>query len=221
MFTGLVEDIGTLRAATRDLPKSGRRLGVAARLFDEPVRLGDSICIDGVCLTAVSWHPGVAEFDVGPETLSVTTLSTCRPGQRVNLERALRLSDRLGGHLVAGHVDGIGRISRAAARGEAWDVALFVPPPLLRYIVHKGSIAVDGISLTVNQVGAQGFEVSLVPHSQHQTTLSGKGVGDGVNLEVDLIGKYVERLLSGHLPGRDDRGLTLDQLKEHGFAPTE
>jgi riboflavin synthase len=134
----------------------------------------------------------------------------------VHLERALRLSDRLGGHLVTGHVDGVGTVFMSAARGDNWDLSITPPPPLLRYIVEKGAIAVDGVSLTVNQVDGHSFSVSLVPHTQQHTHLARRARGERVNLEVDLIAKHLEKLMTGYLPG--GLGLTLEKLKEHGFA---
>lgn len=219
MFTGLVEDIGRV-AAVAALPSGkGLRLTLSAALLREPLPLGASLAVDGVCLTIVAHEADAARasVEVGPETLSRTTLGAAAVGRDVNLERALRLSDRLGGHLVSGHVDAVGRVHRAAARGEALDISIAAPTAVLRYVVEKGSIAVDGISLTVNGVDDEGFSVSLIPHSQARTTLARKGPGAAVNLEADLIGKYVEKLLGPRAAG----GLTLDKLKEHGFAPTE
>jgi riboflavin synthase len=157
--------------------------------------------------------------EVGPETLERTTLGELAAGREVNLERPVRVGDRLGGHLVAGHVDAVGQIEKIAPRGEAIDVTVSTPPALLRYIVEKGSIAIDGISLTVNRVDQRGFDVSIIPHTQvatqTATTLTKKGVGARVNLEVDLIGKYVEKLVAGYAP---TGGVTLEKLKEHGFV---
>lgn len=221
MFTGLIEDVGQVAArARRD--QGLVRLTLRAALFDEEMPLGASLAVDGVCLTVVAWRPGAAEVEAGPETLARTTLGDLQPGRRINLERAMRLSDRLGGHLVAGHVDAVGAVLCAGPRGDAWDLRVGLPPPLRRYVVDKGSIAVDGTSLTVNQVDDEGFAVSLIPHTQQRTTLVQKQVGQMVNLEVDIIGKYVERLLGAYLPSAGDRpGLTLDKLKEHGFAAPE
>jgi riboflavin synthase len=215
MFTGLVEDTGRVLRVEALPSGKGRRLVVTARLLDEEQPLGASIAVDGVCLTVTRWSKGEMCADVGPETLERTTLGALSTGNEVNLERPVRVGDRLGGHLVAGHVDAVGQIEKIAARGEAIDVTVATPAPLLRYIVEKGSIAIDGISLTVNRVDAQGFDVSIIPHTQTATTLTKKGVGARVNLEVDLIGKYVEKLVAGYAPVG---GVTLEKLKEHGFV---
>jgi riboflavin synthase len=215
MFTGLVEDTGRV-ARVEALPSGrGRRLIVTSRLLEEEQPLGASIAVDGVCLTVTRWAKGEMSADVGPETLERTTLGDLSTGHEVNLERPVRVGDRLGGHLVAGHVDAVGRIEKVAPRGEAIDVTVTTPAPLLRYIVEKGSIAIDGISLTVNRVDGHGFDVSIIPHTQTATTLTRKGAGARVNLEVDLIGKYVEKLVAGYAPAG---GVTLEKLKEHGFV---
>lgn len=198
VFTGLVEDVGRLERVETLPSGSGRRIVVGARLFDEAQPLGASVAVDGVCLTVTAWSEGRATFEVGPETLARSTLGELASGSAVNLERPLRLGDRLGGHMVAGHVDAVGRITRARPRGEALDLTVVAPPELLRYVVEKGSIAIDGISLTVNRVDGSTFDVSLIPHTQGATTLAHKGVGARVNLEVDLIGKYVEKLVGAY-----------------------
>jgi riboflavin synthase len=217
MFTGLVEDLGRV-ASLSPLPKgSGVRLRLSAPLLAEPMPIGASLAVDGVCLTVVTSRPEEVEVEAGPETLALTTLGTLALGQLVHLERALRVGDRLGGHLVTGHVDGVGTIATSVARGDNWDLSIHPPELLLRYIVAKGAITVDGTSLTVNQVDGQGFSVSLVPHTQEHTYLSRKPPGGRVNLEVDLIAKHLEKLVAGYFPDRRD-GLTLDKLKEHGFA---
>ena len=198
MFTGIVEDVGRI-ARIEALPSErARKLTVRAPLLDGEQPLGASLAVDGVCLTVTAWRPGEVDAVVGPETIERTTLGALVEGAPVNLERPLRLGDRLGGHLVAGHVDGVGRIAAVAPRAEAVDVTIEPPAALLRYVIEKGSIAVDGISLTVNAVDARGFAVSLIPHTQAATTLAQKGVGAAVNLEVDLIGKYVEKLVGGY-----------------------
>ncbi len=228
MFTGLIEDLGTVVALSPLSRNSGLRLRLRAKLLDEPMPLGASLAVNGVCLTVVTARAGEVEVELGPETLSRTTLGSLAVGDHVHLERALRLGDRLGGHLVSGHVDGIGTIQKSARRGDSWDVTVLPPPALARYLIEKGAITIDGISLTVNTVEPQsgGFSVSLVPYTQTRVTLSGKPVGARVNLEVDLIGKYVERLLAPHLAqiapsagaAAGLSALTLDKLKENGFV---
>ena len=196
--------------------EGARRLTIATRLAGSDLPVGASLAVDGTCLTVTAVGPGRVQAVAAAETLGRTTLGRLGPGDPVNLERPLRLGDRLGGHLVAGHVDAVGAIAARTPRGEAVDVAVTAPPEVLRYVVEKGSIAIDGISLTVNSVDERSFAVSLIPHTQAVTTLARKTIGAEVNLEVDLIGKYVEKLVAPHLAAR--AGLTLDKLKEHGFA---
>jgi riboflavin synthase len=198
MFTGIVEDVGQIRALVALPSEQALRLTVAASLLDDEQALGASLAVDGVCLTVTAWRRGEVDAVVGPETVARTTLGKLGQGARVNLERPLRLGDRLGGHMVAGHVDAVGHIAQVAPRAEAVDVTVRAPGELLRYVIEKGSIAVDGISLTVNSVDAETFTVSLIPHTQTGTTLAAKGAGAHVNLEVDLIGKYVEKLVEGY-----------------------
>lgn len=198
MFTGIVEDVGQVTALTPLPSRQALRLTVRARLLDEEQPLGASLAVDGVCLTVTAWRSGEVDAEVGPETIARTTIGKLGQGAHVNLERPLKLGDRLGGHMVAGHVDAVGHIAAVAPRAEAVDVTVRAPGELLRYVIEKGSIAVDGISLTVNGVDAQTFTVSLIPHTQVATTLAKKGPGGAVNLEVDLIGKYVEKLVEGY-----------------------
>ncbi len=221
MFTGLVEDLGRIVALTPLPKKSGQRLRLQARLFDEVLPLGASLAVDGACLTVVSAQPGEVEVEAGPETLARTTLGGFAVGQPVHLERALRLGDRLGGHLVTGHIDGCGEVAATAQRGDNWDLRIACAADILRYIVEKGAIAVDGVSLTVNTVDEGGFGVSLVPYTQTRIGLHKKRVGARVNLEVDLIGKYVYKLLLPYAKdegGGERGGLTLEKLKENGFV---
>jgi len=187
MFTGIVEELGTV------LAREGQRLRIAATTVLDDIEVGASIAVNGTCLTVVGWDHGDGwwEADVVDETYARTALGALEPGHRVNLERPVRLSDRLGGHLVQGHVDGVGEIVAAAP-----DLCVRTDPALLRYVVEKGSITIDGISLTVVDVRPDGFTVAVVPHTIDVTTLGQKGPGDQVNLEVDITAKYVERLLS-------------------------
>lgn len=220
MFTGLVEDIGRIVAVERlgSGPTEARRLTIETRLAAEPVELGASLAVDGTCLTVVEWTRGRVAAVAAAETLSRTTLGRLVAGSRVNLEQALRVGDRLGGHMVSGHVDAVGGVAARSDRGEALDVTVAASPALLRYVIEKGSICVDGISLTVNTVDERGFTVSLVPHTQGATTLAEKAVGAAVNLEADLVGKYIEKLVAPRLGAPGTGGLTLDKLKENGFV---
>ena len=193
MFSGLVEACGRVAAVVPEPP--GARLRVDAGPVADGARLGDSICVSGCCLSVVRIDGDTLEFEAGPETLARTTLGGLAAGHPVNLERSLRLSDRLGGHLVTGHVDGIGRLT-ALDRDSDWVTCRFATPAaLLRQIASKGSIAVDGVSLTVVDVTAADFSVALIPHTLAATTLGRLAVGAGVNLETDLVAKYVARWL--------------------------
>ncbi|MBE3586412.1 riboflavin synthase [Desulfofundulus thermocisternus] len=218
MFTGLVEEIGILRHISRG--KDSARLTVEAARIPGNLELGDSVAVNGVCLTVVSFTRSSFTVDVMAETLARTNLGHLQPGDRVNLERALRLGDRLGGHLVTGHIDGVGQVLRRQEHDIAILLTIGAAPEVLRYIVKKGSVAVDGTSLTVVDVDEEGFLVSLIPHTARHTILGAKKRGDLVNLETDIIGKYVERFLNlpapGQIRGRSS-GITLDFLAEHGF----
>jgi riboflavin synthase len=187
MFTGIVEELGTVAG------RSGPRLRITATTVLDDIELGASIAVNGTCLTVVAWGADWWEADVVEETYARTALGGLEPGDRVNLERPVRLADRLGGHLVQGHVDAVGTIVTPAP-----DLRVTVPADLLRYIVHKGSVTVDGVSLTVAAVDDDGFAVAVIPHTAEVTTLGRKGPGDPVNIELDVIAKYVESLLEGH-----------------------
>jgi len=195
MFTGLVEGVGTL---IKRVPMSGDvRLHIAVgNLPFTDVELGESIAINGVCLTVVAFDEKQFAADVSSQTLALTTLGQLSEGSAINLERALRPTDRLGGHLVSGHVDGVGHVTKITheARAQCWRFK--VPDKLLRYIAVKGSICVDGVSLTVNSVDKEGFEVALIPHTLQNTAFSRLTESAAVNLEVDMLARYVERLLS-------------------------
>jgi riboflavin synthase len=198
MFTGIIEGLGDIdgvRSSGR-----GKRLAIEADFSLDQTKIGDSISVDGACLTAVKIEGRRFEVDVSPETLQITTLGQAKVGNRVNLERALRLSDRIDGHLVAGHIDGTGIIKQLEPLGNAIIVTIAVPESLSRYMIAKGSVAVDGISLTINECGNSSFSVSIIPHTGKRTTVGFKNKGDRVNIETDMIGKYVERFLKGGPP---------------------
>ncbi len=196
MFTGIVEELGELVAIEGDA-EDGRLTVRGPKVAADAVH-GASIAVDGVCLTVTARDEGRFRVTCGPETLQRTTLGGLAAGARVNLERALRASDRLGGHIVAGHVDAVGELRARSPLGPGIELRFAAPPSILRYVVEKGSIAVDGISLTVNGVDEYSFAVALIPHTLDKTTLGDKAEGARVNLEVDVIGKYVEKLLGGH-----------------------
>lgn len=215
MFTGLIEDLGTVR----ELRKSADsvRLNVATSIPINELVLGESIAVNGVCLTVVDFEDAHFTADVSPETISRSTLSFLKPGSRVNLERALRLGARMGGHLVSGHVDAVGTVIALVRDGNAWRFTFRIPAEVNRYVVEKGSVAIDGISLTVNKVSEETFAVAIIPHTLEMTTLQDRQVGASVNVETDLIGKYVERLL-GKASGRQPQSaVDLEFLARHGF----
>jgi riboflavin synthase len=216
MFTGIIEGPGVVKAAG----SSGQGLGLTIRpefLLRDP-KEGESIAVNGVCLTATTISERVFTVDVSPETISRSTLGALRPGSRVNLERALRLSDRLGGHLVSGHVDGVGEIVDKRSAGGFLLFSIAIPRHLERYIIEKGSVAVDGVSLTVNVCGKGVISLAIIPHTVRLTTMGLRERGDKVNIEVDLIGKYIEKLL---MAGRTEPepGMSIDAgfLARHGF----
>lgn len=214
MFTGLIETVGRVLHLERS--GAAARLAVAGDLPQDDIRLGDSVAVNGVCLTVVAKAPGTLTFDVSPETLERTMLGTLGSGSPVNLERALRLSDRLGGHIVAGHVDCIASIVERRESSGNIVFTFALPRDAARYLVEKGSVAIDGISLTVNSVAADSFTVNIIPHTASRTTLERKRPGDRVNIETDLIGKYVARLLTGQQGGGG--GLSLELLAKNGFV---
>jgi riboflavin synthase len=218
MFTGLIEGIGKVK----ELSRFGEDLSITiSPLFDMPdIRIGESISVDGVCLTVTRLGQGSFRLDVSAETLSTSTLTETKVGDEVNLERALRVTDRLGGHLVSGHVDGVGRILKKEQRQRSWVLWFGVEESLLRYIIEKGSVAVDGISLTVNRCDDHGFEVNVIPQTGKETGIIKKKVGDPVNIETDLIGKYVEKfLLKADVSHRKKASLIDEKLlRKYGFG---
>lgn len=216
MFTGIITAVGTLVA--RQAQDGDLRLRIATGKLDlTDVRLGDSIAVSGVCLTAVQLPGDGFWADVSRETLEHTTLGAAKSGARVNLEKALTPTTRLGGHLVSGHVDGIGTITDWRPDGRSWRLRIQAPDALARYIAAKGSICVDGVSLTVNRVDGATFELNIVPHTLAETTLGDFQAGRSVNLEVDLIARYLERLLLGERAAQPGAALTEALLREHGF----
>ena len=220
MFTGIITAVGTL---TTIQPRGGDvRLRIATGNLDlSDVQLGDSIAVCGVCLTAVDLPGDGFWADASRETLERTILGAATPGLKVNLEKALTPTTRLGGHLVSGHVDGIGVVTVWQPDGRSWRLRIQAPDTLARYIAAKGSICVDGVSLTVNQVDGAAFELNIVPHTLAETTLANFKIGQRVNLEVDLIARYLERLLLGDQAAQPGSGgLTEALLREHGFWNT-
>ncbi|MEK6724927.1 MAG: riboflavin synthase [Deltaproteobacteria bacterium] len=211
MFTGIVESVGYVREI-KGVERSVSLKIAVPDIFDD-LKTGDSVAVDGVCLTAKVVNADDFVADVSPETLSRTTLGKLRTGDKVNMERALRLSDRLGGHIVSGHIDGTARLQAKAKEGESVKLSFALGRKLLRYLIDKGSIAIDGISLTVNEVVDDGFSVNIIPHTAQNTTILDKKAGDEVNIEVDVIGKYVERLLGKGKESSIDKAF----LSEHGF----
>jgi riboflavin synthase len=193
MFSGIVEEMGAVTSIEKTL--AGTRMTILASTVMSDLKIGDSVSVNGTCLTVVTKGERDFVVEVSPETLSVTTLGQWTPGTPVNLERAMKLNERIGGHLVSGHVDGIGTIRSRHQEGNAIFFTIEAPSDILRYCVTKGSITVDGISLTINEVAEHSFSVAIIPHTAKVTTLGLKQVNDTVNLESDLIGKYVERLL--------------------------
>ena len=194
MFTGIIEGFGNI-AAIRSTGR-GKRVAIDADFSLSQTKIGDSISVSGACLTAVKIENRRFEADISPETLHTTTFDKAKIGERVNLERALRFSDRLDGHLVSGHIDDTGIIKQRESQSNAIILTVEVAESLARYMIAKGSVAVDGISLTINRCDANSFSVSIIPHTAKWTTIGFKNTGDRVNIETDMIGKYVERFLS-------------------------
>lgn len=214
MFTGLVQEVGRIE---RIVPGGMTELWIATSTLarGEPFVLGESIAVDGACLTVVEAKGDSFRVQAAPETLRRTTLGRYAPGTKVNLERAMKLGDRLGGHLMLGHVDAVAAIRSKRPEGGSVVISFELPPVLAPFFIDKGSVAIDGISLTVNSVGADHFEVQLIPETQQRTTLALKSAGDRVNLEADLIGKYVARL---HGLRQTGQGLTAEAIALAGFG---
>ena len=217
MFSGIVEEMGAISILNKSL--AGTRLTIMASTILSDLVIGASVSVNGTCLTVTARTELNFSVDVSPETLQITTLGSLASGSPVNLERAMKLNDRIGGHMVSGHVDGIGVLRTRHQDGNASVLEIEAPKDILRLCVPKGSITVDGISLTINGVTEKSFLVSIIPHTAKMTTLGLKQVGDQVNLESDLLGKYVERLLQerGILPSKPAPVIDTDYLKRRGL----
>lgn len=216
MFTGIIEEVGALERL------AGGEIAIRAKKVLEDVALGDSIAVNGICLTVTHFDAAHFTADVMPETVRRTSLAELKRGSRVNLERALTLRSRLGGHIVSGHIDGVGTIAAMQEEGNAILLRVCASADILRYVVEKGSVALDGISLTVARVSAADFTVSLIPHTREITNLREKRMGNRLNIETDILGKYVEKLFSGARKGESDAPksagkITMDFLRQQGF----
>lgn len=217
MFTGLVEEIGVVQSVLKGT-KSAKIIIKANRVLED-VQLGDSISTNGVCLTVTDFKDNTFSVDVMAETMRISSLKNLTQGSKVNLERALSLGDRLGGHLVSGHIDGTGLISSLDKEDNAVWVTIKPSIELLKYIIHKGSVAIDGISLTVAYVDETVFKVSIIPHTKDATILLYKSIGDEVNLECDMIGKYIEKLMNfNQKANRTKTNIDMEFLSKHGFC---
>lgn len=211
MFTGLVEEIGIVKNIQKT--SQSARITIEASIVLEDVKLGDSICTNGLCLTVTNLQNNRFSVDVMPETVRASSLKSLRSGSSVNLERALKASDRLGGHIVSGHIDGVGIIQHFKEEENATWITIATQQSILKYIVERGSIAIDGTSLTVAYVDDRVFKVSIIPHTKEKTILLRKRIGDEVNLECDVIGKYVEKLTRYS----NDSTINMDFLASNGF----
>ncbi len=216
MFTGIIEALGTLRKIERK--GDDIRLNVASGHLDlSDVKLGDSIATNGVCLTVVQCLADGYVADISAETVALTGFANYHVGQKVNLEKAVLPTTRLGGHMVSGHVDGIAAVEQRSVRGKAIEFWLAAPAELAHYIAHKGSITIDGVSLTVNEIDRHRFRLTIVPHTASETTLTALQAGDKVNIEVDLIARYLERLMNPEKPTTSGGGVTMEMLANAGF----
>lgn len=224
MFTGIIESLGTIRRI--ETHGEGKILVIASDLDFSGTGIGDSIAVNGACLTAVSLGKGQFKVDMAPETVSRTTFGSIGPGARVNIERALKLSDRIDGHLVSGHIDGTGEVLKIETRSNAIIYDIQVPENLADEMIEKGSVAIDGVSLTINQCWESGFSISIIPHTAKITTIGFKNVGDRVNIETDMLGKYVKKILSGQgksVKSANDAGadadldISMSLLARNGF----
>jgi len=215
MFTGIIQELGTISDIKRT--GGGSRIEVRAKQTATHAMVNDSVCVNGACQTVIARSSDTFAVEAVEETLAKTTLGTFRPLQKVNLELPLRLSDRLGGHLVQGHVDGVGTVAVIEKQANSWLVTIELPPEFMRYVIPVGSIAIDGVSLTVARLNENRVTVSLIPHTLEVTTLSSFQVGQGVNVELDLLGKYIERLILRKSEEKEGPGISSETLKEWGY----
>ena len=216
MFTGLIEDIGQLNRV--EIKGRGGSLTIGCSLPLSEVKIGDSIAVNGACLTVTAISAGAFAVDFSRETAARTAFEHARPGTRVHLERAMRLTDRLDGHLVMGHVDGVGHVQSSVGQSDSWHMVVSCPESISRYLVDKGSVAVHGVSLTVNEVLDGAFEITIVPHTTKRTFLTELPIGTAVNLEADMLAKYVERLLGKSSGAEKTDGVSLATLISSGFG---
>lgn len=212
MFTGIIDQIGIVASIIRT--QQSAKLVIAGGKYFDDLKIGDSVSVNGACLTATNVRRGFVEFDISPETLKKSTLHELKISDKVNLEKALPVSGRLGGHLVTGHVDGIGEVKNKAIHGEGFDLYVSIPSELLVYLVPKGSVAVDGVSLTVADFRDGLLRVSVIPHTAKTSTLGLRKIGDRVNIEVDLISKYIEKHLRG-----EPKGISDEMMMKMGIMP--
>jgi len=219
MFTGIIQELG--ETVSFQKKSRGARLSLKSRLLSAPARIGDSIAINGVCLTVVEKKGETLEFDLSDETLKSTNLGKLKPGDRINLEPALKAQDPLGGHLVSGHVDAEGRIKGKRKEGEGFKIEIKAPPQVLDFLVEKGSVAVDGISLTVVDVLKDSFTVVIIPHTAAVTTIGFKDVSSTVNIEADIIGKYVAKFVAKMRPPGLKKSLLKKSLLDAGFISSQ
>ncbi len=217
MFTGIIQSVGKVSAIAPNASGDWKLTLAVGKLDMSDVALGDSIAVNGVCLTVVAMTGSSFVADVSNETLNVSAFKQLSVGSPVNLEKALRLADRLGGHMVSGHVDAVGNVASIMVDGASWRYAFTMPKDIAHYVAHKGSITINGVSLTVNEVSDGSFTVNLVPHTLQETNLGELRVGSVVNLEVDVIARYLERLLTGQSAKPQETKLTPGYLAEHGF----
>ncbi len=216
MFTGIIEEVGTIRELR--LVSEGAVLTTAGRIVPPGLKIGDSVAVSGVCLTATVTGQEVFSCDISSETLRRSNFLHARQGSKVNLERSMTLGGRLGGHIVQGHVDGIGKLISRTRSGAGWEMSFEFPLDLERYLVYKGSIAVDGVSLTIASLGKNAFSVAVIPHTLESTTLGQLRIGDAVNLETDILGKYFERFFQlGLMQKEKPAKLTAEYLRDQGF----